>query len=219
MESEQSLEEREMYRREAMGAFAHEIRTPLTSIRMVIELARRQAKDGQMVLDPELSGMLNQSVDDLQALADDLQEASRIERGKVVLSRGPCELGAAVDAARELLQPSIAIEGKLPAGIEGPWDVPHLVRAIAGMAEAANRAGDGSGVVKFTFRAEPGWVRLCFSSGVPGDEEKPIAADAGYAFFRARAFLLAMGGAVAWRRGNRYLDLDVALPRDPGVTG
>jgi hypothetical protein len=163
--------------------------------------------------------MLNQSVDDLQGLADDLQEASRLERGKVVLSRGPCELGAAVEAARELLGPSITIQGESPAGLEGAWDVPHLVRAIAGMAEACNRAGDGSGVVGFAFQPGPDWVRLCFSSGVPGDEEKPIAADAGYAFFRSRAFVLAMGGTVTWRRANRYLSLEVALPKDPEGIG
>ena len=34
-----SSEDRDYFRREAMGAFAHEIRTPLTSLRMVVELA------------------------------------------------------------------------------------------------------------------------------------------------------------------------------------
>ena len=58
----------EHYRREAMGAFAHEVRTPLTSIRMVMELGRRQAPAGQLALDGELSAMLTSSVDDLQRL-------------------------------------------------------------------------------------------------------------------------------------------------------
>ncbi|MBE7520049.1 MAG: hypothetical protein HS107_12470 [Thermoflexaceae bacterium] len=68
------MSETDHYRRESMGAFAHEIRTPLTSIRMVIELAKRLGSGDQAVLDAELSAMLNASIDDLQRLADDLQE-------------------------------------------------------------------------------------------------------------------------------------------------
>jgi len=68
-----SAPDEELYRREAMGAFAHEVRTPLTSIRMVLELARREGTNGELVLDGELAGMLDASVDDLQQLADDLQ--------------------------------------------------------------------------------------------------------------------------------------------------
>ena len=73
--SETSMSEpetEEYFRREAMGAFAHEVRTPLTSIRMVMELGRRQSTGGQLVLDRELANMLSTSVDDLQRLADDL---------------------------------------------------------------------------------------------------------------------------------------------------
>ena len=129
----------EDYRREAMGAFAHEVRTPLTSIRMVMELARRQSEKGQLLLDAELTEMLTSSVDDLQHLADDLQEASRMERGKVAISHGPCDLGAAVEAAREMVGHEITIAGPAPDGVQGPWDVPRVVRAIAGFAQHTMR--------------------------------------------------------------------------------
>jgi signal transduction histidine kinase len=201
-----------MYRREALGAFAHEIRTPLTSIRMVIELARRQASEGEMLLDAELAGMLDASVNDLQSLADDLQEASRLERGKIVLSRGPCELAAAIEAARELLPPSLSIAGIAPVGIEGPWDAPHLVRVIAGVADACNRAGDGGGTVRFDTSLGADGLQLCFASGEPGSDEKPIAADAGFSFFRSRQFVIAMGGTVAWERSERFMRVTVTLP-------
>lgn len=110
-----------------MGAFAHEVRTPLTSIKMVMELARRQSTEGGLLLDDELAGMLRTSVDDLQSLADDLQETSRLERGRLNLSPGPCDLAAAVEAARDLLR-SIEISGSVEPGIDGPWDASRLVR-------------------------------------------------------------------------------------------
>ncbi|KAA0232364.1 sensor histidine kinase [bacterium] len=204
--------ETDHYRREAMGAFAHEIRTPLTSIRMVIEQAKRLGSGDQSILDAELSTMLNTSIDDLQRLADDLQEISRLERGKSTLAPGPCDLRAAVAAARELVTPGIELIGPNPPSITGPWDAGHLVRALAGFAQAANRIGAGSGAVDLVFEEEQDGVRLRFASGSFAGEEKPVAADAGFAFFRARQFVLAMGGEVTTRRRERAVEIAVGLP-------
>lgn len=208
----------DLYRREAMGAFAHEIRTPLTSIRMVIELAKRLGAGGDAVLDPELATMLNTSVDDLQHLADDLQEISRLERGKIILSTGPCDLAAAVDAARDLLGGGIQLAGPTPKPILGPWDAGRLVRAIAGFAQAANRIGNGSGEVAFAAASGPELMKLTFTSGTPSGAGRPVAADAGFSFFRSRQFILAMGGLVECNRSDRFAEICVGLPLPRGYT-
>lgn len=213
MEVSSGQEEHELYRREALGAFAHEVRTPLTSIKMVMELARRQAKDDELLLDAELSEMLRTSVDDLQQLADDLQETSRLERGKVVLAPGPCDLAAAIEAARDLT-PQIELSGVPEPGIEGPWDASRLVRAIAGFTTAANRMGDGAGLVRLEAHRAGPVVELNFTSGEPGGEPRPIAADAGFSFFRSRQLVLAMGGSLHCLRAERFATLTVALPFD-----
>lgn len=211
MEPASEREEAEAYRREAMGAFAHEVRTPLTSIKMVMELARRQSNAGELLLDAELAEMLKSSVEDLQDLADDLQETSRLERGKVNLSTGPSELGAAIEAARELAAP-VVLHGVPEPGLEGPWDAARLVRAIAGFAQAANRIGDGSGTVQLDALREASLARMVFTSGRPSGEPRPIAADAGFAFFRSRQLVLAMGGSVHCERTDRFATFRVALP-------
>jgi signal transduction histidine kinase len=204
-------DEAELYRREAMGAFAHEVRTPLTSIKMVMELARRQSAEGELLLDAELAEMLRTSVEDLQDLADDLQETSRLERGKVGLSRGPCDLSSAISAAGELLQ-SIQIEQTTAPSIEGPWDAARLVRAIAGFTQSANRIGDGSGAVRLDVRTHAHAAELTFTSGTRAGAERPIAADAGFSFFRSRQLVLAMGGSVHCQRADRFATFRVALP-------
>ena len=215
LEAQEVLTE-EDYRREAMGAFAHEVRTPLTSIRMVMELARRQSEKGQLLLDAELAAMLTSSVDDLQHLADDLQEASRMERGKVAISHGPCDLGAALEAAREMVGHEITIAGPAPDGVQGPWDVPRIVRAIAGFATAANRIGNGNGQVRFGHETMPLATRLSFESGTPGPRTKLVSADAGFAFFRSRQLIVAMGGEVTCIRGDRYVKIVADLPTRRG---
>ncbi len=201
-----------------MGAFAHEVRTPLTSIKMVIELARRQSRSGGLLLDDELVAMLETSVDDLQQLADDLQETSRLERGKLNLSPGPCELSVAVEAARELLGP-LELIGIPEPNIEGPWDAARLVRAIAGFANASNRIGDGSGKVHLEAIRRETVAELTFTSGFPSGEPREIAADAGFAFFRARQLVLALGGSVHCERAQRFATFRVALPLSSGGEG
>jgi len=211
MQPSSDRDDPELFRREAMGAFAHEVRTPLTSIKMVIELARRQSNDGELQPAADLAGVLLTSVEDLQSLADDLQETSRLERGKVVMSTGPCDLAAAVDAARDMLE-NIKISGDPPPGTEGPWDAARLVRAISGFAISANRIGDGSGTVRLETIEAPGHIELVFSSGKPGGESRTIAADAGFSFFRSRQLVLAMGGFVHCERAERFATFRVALP-------
>jgi signal transduction histidine kinase len=211
---DEAADDAEHYRREAMGAFAHEIRTPLTSIRMVMELARRQAAEGQLLLDTELAEMLGASVDDLQRLADDLQETSRLERSKASISRGPCDLRGAVEAASASLQPGIELAGDAPA-VEGPWDAGRLVRAIAGFAESANRMGDGTGAVRLASSVRGQTILVCIESGtVSAGERKAVQSDAGFGFFRSRQFVLAMGGSVHCERSERYANIVVSLPLD-----
>ncbi len=212
IENPANMDDAEHYRRESLGAFAHEIRTPLTSIKMVMELARRQAQDGQLVLDEELADMLRTSVEDLQSLADDLQETSRLERGRLTLATGPCDLGTAIAAAQELLEghPELAVESE--GTVEGPWDAPRLVRAIAGFTQSANRLGDGSGLVGLEWEAGSEGIVLKFRSGEPGGDPRAIGADAGFSFFRSRQLVLAMGGSVHSARAERYAAFTVALP-------
>ncbi len=218
MVSHHSSDDRDYYRQEAMGAFAHEIRTPLTSLRMVVELARRQAGGRDtLLLDAELAGMLHQSIAALQQLADDLQEQSRLERGRIVLGDGPCELAAAIEAAREMLRPGIDLACPEVEPLNGPWDAPRLVKALAGFADGANRIGDGSGVVRLDATVAPDRVHLVFSSGRPGGASRPVAADAGFGFFRARQYVLAAGGAVDCDRRERYLSIAVTLRGNAGV--
>lgn len=203
----------DLFRREAMGAFAHEVRTPLTSIKMVMELAKRQGSHGQLVLDTELSEMLLTSVEDLQELADQLQETSRLERGRITLSTGPCELGAVIEAARELTR-GIEVDGAAEGDIRGPWDAAGLVRAVSGLVVSANRIGDGSGRVAIDVHCSDRLAELVFTSGTPSGEPKPIAADAGFSFFMSRQLVLAMGGSVDCDRADRFATFRVTLPLD-----
>ena len=203
-------------RREALSAFSHEIRTPLTSIRMILDLALKDPASGGIVLDAELATMLDTSLHDLQNLADDLQDSSRLERGRLPLAAGPTDLR---DALRQSLEAAAASAGSpgirttLPPfeTVSGSWDTAQLVRALADLAIAADRGGAGSGAVACTVSVA-GPVCIEFSSGDAAGGPRPIGPDLGFRFFRARAVILALGGQVAVERGVRCARITIQLP-------
>jgi K+-sensing histidine kinase KdpD len=201
----------ETYRREAAAAFAHDIRTPLTSARMVLDISR-QASGDELTLDAELAGMLAASLAQLEQLADDFQDASRLERGRTRLSAGPTALDATVESARGILGRGVQLVADQLPEVSGPWDATRLARALAAFAEAANRCGDGSGAVGLDGQADEAAVHLAFRSGDAPTSPKSASSEAGYAFFPARIVIMAMGGDVTFERGERAARVGVRLP-------
>lgn len=181
---------------------------------MVLELAARQSGEDELVLDGELAHMLNTSVDDLQRLIDELQETSRLERGRVIVTNGPDNLRESIESVAASIGHGISlVHDKIPS-IVGPWDPVLLPKAIAGFAETANRAGDGVGDVTLTVKATPDAVQLAFISGTPSESSKAIAADVGFAYFRSRQYVLSLYGTVSFERGHRFAAITMELPRN-----
>ena len=207
-------EEEGRLRRESLGAFSHDLGTPLTSIGMVLELAERDAAGGALTFDPELVRMLKASISNLETLAESLQEVTRFERGRLALSRGPSDLGAAIRAAADLVAPGItfAREQASLLTIVGPWDGPRLSRAFAAFAVAADRAAAGAGEVTLHHELQSASVCVVLQGGERDDSQREVMSDLGFAFFHARALIAAMGGSVECERGEGYLRVRFCLP-------
>ncbi len=62
-----------------LGALSHELRSPITALQMLLELAE-PGPDGGLTLDAELSAMLRRTADELTAFAARV-EALAADRG------------------------------------------------------------------------------------------------------------------------------------------
>jgi signal transduction histidine kinase len=182
-------------------------------MRMVMELAKSGPGGEAMALDAELASMLRSSVEELIKLAEDLQELSWIERGKIAVGRGPGNLRAAFHEAVARLHGRVAIAGPEPPSLEGPWDEGRLVGVIEAFALAANRCGEGVGEVETATEERDGEARLAFRSGDMAGEVRAVDSDLGFPFFRAGAVALAMGGRVDVDRRQRACRIVLRLPR------
>ena len=182
-------------------------------MRMVMELAKNGADGEAMTLDEELGSMLRASVDELIKLADDLQELSWIERGKVAVGRGPGNFRAAFDEAVDRLQGRVSLVGADIPARDGPWDESRLVGVIEAVAVAVNRCGEGTGRVDAAMEERADEVCLSFRSGDLSGEPRAVDSDLGFPFFRAGAVVLAMGGHLEVDRHQRSCRIVLHLPR------
>jgi hypothetical protein len=202
-------EGRTVYRQEALGAFAHEFRTPLTAIKMVMELGRRAGEEGTIVLDRDIAEMFYESMAGLEHLADGIQALSWLERGKLAVTNGPCELVAALQGAREMLG-EVPFEAAGSLDISGPWDPAKLTECLAAVIEAAARCGDGA--PRLQAEQGSGTTMLTVESGQPGGPERSINADLGFRFFAACLTLEQLDGSVVCERRAGYLKVEIELP-------
>ncbi len=196
-------------RREAIGAFVHEMRTPLTSLRMVLEIARRSSNGPGVTLDDELVTMVEDAVGSLQGLADALQESSRLERGKLEPARIPARLGDLLAQLQENAGGGVEVE-RNTGDIAGEWDVERLLTALSACVEAASRCGNG-GSVRLVAEQHDSGCSLRFSSGDPQGATRPVNSDLGFGFFRASTLLQAMGATVDVDRSEGHCEIRVDL--------
>lgn len=94
------LERTESMRRQLIGDVAHELRTPLSTIRGYME----GLMDGVLPADEEAYSQVYREADRLQRLVDDLQELSRVEAGAYELQRKPVSMETLVDLVVKRLE-------------------------------------------------------------------------------------------------------------------
>jgi two-component system phosphate regulon sensor histidine kinase PhoR len=117
------LRRAETVRREFVANVSHEFRTPVASMKAVIETLEDGALEDREAA-RDFLGRLRAEVEGLAQLVEELLELSRIESGQVALRTQPTRLDAVLVAAAERLRPlaerqgvSLAVDpsGELPA--------------------------------------------------------------------------------------------------------
>jgi signal transduction histidine kinase len=140
--------------RALLATVSHEVRTPLSRLRLLAELARDQ---------PDKLDAIDREVVELDALVGELLALSRVDFGALAKTRLAARDLAlrALDASRT--DPSI-LDAEGDAFVEG--DATLLVRAIVNLLENARRHGGGA--VRLRVEATGGDVRFDVDDEGPG---------------------------------------------------
>lgn len=113
----------EQLRRQLIADVAHELKTPLASIKGYME----GLQDGVIEATPETFQLVHREAGRLQHLVDDLHQLAQAEAAQLRLNIQPCDAAELVRAAADFLRPQYADKG-VGLAVELP-DEPVRVRA------------------------------------------------------------------------------------------
>jgi histidine kinase len=116
-----TLERTEQRRLELIGDVAHELRTPLSSFKGVLE----GLIDGVLPAEPATFASMEREVARLQRLVHDLEELSRAEAGQIPLDARPARPVELVKAAIDRLGPQFVDKG-VSVEVDVPPDLPQV---------------------------------------------------------------------------------------------
>jgi histidine kinase len=114
-----TLEQTESMRRELIANVAHELRTPLSSIKGYME----GLIDGVLPAEPGTYQQVYREADRLQRLVNDLQELSRVEAGAFELERRPLAIAELIEQSADRLRPQFEEKGVV-LNVNLPPDLP-----------------------------------------------------------------------------------------------
>lgn len=151
-QNERRLEEALIARDQFLSIASHELKTPLTSLKLQSQLTLRSLELGKAIpIEKQITmaHQTNELVGRLTRLIDDMLDVSRIKTGKLQLDKGEHELG---DIVREVvLRMSLLFEAAkvrlpsidAPEKLIGEWDRFRLEQVIGNLLTNAIRYGRG----------------------------------------------------------------------------
>lgn len=135
-----------------LSVASHELKTPITSLKLQIQMKNRSSKKGDLsVHHPEkLNNFLlsaDRQIERLSRLVDDMLDISKIENGKLSLTKSHCELGDILKNVFESFSgqiESLGLDVKIDIQdqVSGIWDKYRIEQAVINLLSNAIKYGD-----------------------------------------------------------------------------
>ena len=179
-------------RRDMVANISHELRTPITSIRLLVDTLQRdkavKSKRGRRLLQK-----IAVETDTLQQMAQELLDLAMIESGRAEFILKPAELSAIVREAGEQFveqaeRQGLTIEAQVPAGISVLVDGQQIRRVLGNLLHNAIKFTPPGGTIQITAETGGEWVTVAVTDSGPGipPEERDRVFERFYRSDRAR---------------------------------
>jgi signal transduction histidine kinase len=145
-----------------LSVASHELKTPLTSLRLQLDLAFQSIKAiPQPTLHNRLA-VISRQLSRLSGLVESLLDVARISTGRLALHPEPTDLSALAHDIAERLRPELLRNGSTLSvssekPVHGNWDALRLEQVMVNLLSNAGKYGGGKPVVLSVFR-EDDWA-------------------------------------------------------------
>ena len=156
-QKQMSLEQADLRKNEFLAMLAHELRNPLATLTLNLELLKRMPSISPEDLVSRREMMARQT-DQLRRLVDDLLDVARVTKGKVELQRAPSEVNGLVRGAMEMVSAAIHERGHNVTFHAAPrelWvygDSARLLQVVGNVIHNATRYTPENGRIEIAVR-------------------------------------------------------------------
>jgi signal transduction histidine kinase len=163
--AERQRRELDQLRRDLVAWVGHDLRTPLTSLRVIVESLADGVIDDPATVQRYL-GTARKQIRALSLLLDDLFELAQIDAGGLKLERQDNSLGDLISDTMEAFSALAARRGVALAGFVAPgvdpvhMDARQIGRVLANLVDNALRYTESGGTVQVEASSEPDGVRV-----------------------------------------------------------
>ncbi|MCM2278920.1 MAG: HAMP domain-containing histidine kinase [Oligoflexia bacterium] len=219
----QQAEEGLKMREELLSIVAHDLKNPLTSIRMNGEMLLRQGEPGTS----RIARLIHDSIAEMEQLIHDLLELTKIESGRIILDRRPHDAEELVSSCLKVLGPQAEarnielIKEVRPGECIADCDRSRVVQVLSNLVGNAIKFTEKGGRVRIEAQATGEGIRFSVidnGPGIPTDElphvfdrywqARRTTGSAGLGLSIARGIIEAHGGRVwvesALHIGSRF---------------
>ena len=206
----ETLERTEVRRVEGIGDLAHELRTPLSSIKSMME----GLVDGVLTAEPATFLRVQREVARLQRLVHEMEELSRIEAGQIALNLRQVNINEVIQAAADRLQPQfedkeVQLHLDLPrTPLRSRLDTGRILQVLLNLMGNALQYTPSGGTVTVHVQRQDGQITVTvFDTGIGiASEHLPYLFERFYRVDHARATGSSSGSGVGLTIARRLVE-------------
>jgi signal transduction histidine kinase len=178
----EALEDTVKSRDEFLSIVSHELKTPLTTMKLQLQLIMRalftnQPVEGlQKIKLQRMLGQADKSIERINRLVDDMLDVSRISTGKLGLQLEEFSLTEMVSDVVERLSPLLGpVELNKVEEVRGKWDKFRIEQVVTNLLTNAARYGEGK-LIEVSVSKSDEYAKICVKDSgrgiAPEDQDK-----------------------------------------------
>lgn len=168
-------------RRDFVANISHDLRTPITSIRLLVDTLLRGAIDDPKQQKANLQKVATET-QTLHQMAQELLDLSMIESGRSEMILMPVKLSSIIkDAVERLIEQAersqVTIEGQTPPKLKVLADSDQVIRVLTNLLHNAIKFSPPDGIINISVIPDAEWVCVAVTDtgpGIPPEERERI---------------------------------------------